>query len=85
MADFSPYYLDGKLRLPRTTLNALIPHGIDIRTAQYIRCGVPLDDAYTLELLADAVEAYVNAAPRSPIAAALRKTDIAMAFYRVPA
>jgi len=66
--DYIPYITDGKLFIPEITLNALIPHGIDMHTALLIRHGITKPDANLIHLLMHAVEEYRRYAPDSEIA-----------------
>lgn len=71
MSKFAPYFFDGYLHLPKTTLDALIPHGLDLKTARSVRDGVDLTDSATMETLIRAVHTYIEAAPDSPITDAI--------------
>ncbi|MEL6150241.1 MAG: hypothetical protein AAGK74_19380 [Chloroflexota bacterium] len=66
--NYAPYITNNTLYLPEITLNALIPHGIDIHTAVTVRHGLTPMDHDVVMLLIQAVQEYRRFAPDSDIA-----------------
>ncbi|MEM6527767.1 MAG: hypothetical protein AAF653_05705 [Chloroflexota bacterium] len=68
MMNYAPFIENDTLYLPEITLNALIPHGLDLQTAATVRHGLTASDRELVMLLVRALEEYRRYAPDSDIA-----------------
>lgn len=80
-----PYFFDGRLHFPKTTLNALLKHGLEPSVARVVRSGVDLDDRQTMHQLYISIQSYLEANPANDaIAKGLADNEVQFMLTGLP-